>query len=149
MSTATTLTIAAGSTTSAGTVTVTGVDNNVDADNKQVTVSATRPAATGWRPAATLTVADDEATATATVVLTPAAILENEEVSTVTARLSHPTAAAVTLTVATRRVRERGVGDFTVMRGDHADDRGERDDEHRLGDDHLGEQQRWLRGASR
>ena len=112
----TTLTIAAGATTSTGAVTVRGNDNNVDADNKSVTVSAT---ATGGNSVAnpspvTLTLTDDEATATATLVLTPSAILENEEVSTVTARLSHPATEATTLTVSTAPVAPAVAGDFTL-----------------------------------
>ncbi len=112
----TTLTIAAGSTTSAGTVTVRGNDNNVDAANKSVTVTATAAGGNGVAApsAATLTLTDDEATATATLVLTPSAILENGEVSTVTARLSHPTTEATTLTVSAAPVSPAVAGDFTL-----------------------------------
>ena len=69
LGTATTLTVAAGSTTSAGTVTVAAVDNAVDnavdAADKEVTVSATAAGGRGLaNPAdATLTLRDDEATA--------------------------------------------------------------------------------------
>ena len=113
--TGTTLTIAAGSTVSAGLVTVTGNDNRVDADNKQVTVSATAAGGNGVaNPAnATLTLTDDDATATATLVLMPSSISEDRGISTVTARLSHPTTAAVTLTVATTAVSPAVAGDFT------------------------------------
>ena len=117
LSTATTLTIAAGSTTSAGTVTVTGVDNNVDVGTatKSVTVSATAAGGNGVAApsAVTLTLADDDATATATLVLNPSAISENGGISTVTARLSHPTTQAVTLTVATAAVAPAVAGNFT------------------------------------
>ena len=111
----TTLTIAAGATASAGTVTVRGNDNDVDADNKQVTVSATAAGGNGVAAPspATLTLTDDEATATATLALTPAAILENGEVSTVTARLSHPTTEATTLTVSSAPGMNAAAGDFT------------------------------------
>ena len=114
--TGTTLTIAAGSTTSAGTVTVRGNDNNVDAANKSVTVTATAAGGNGVAApsAATLTLTDDEDTATATLVLTPSAILENGEVSTVTARLSHPTTEATTLTVTAAPVSPAVAGDFTL-----------------------------------
>ena len=113
--TGTTLLIPAGTTASTGTVTVRGNDNPVDAPDKAVTVSAT---ATGGHsvanPAAvTLTLTDDEATPTATLVLTPPAILENEDVSTVTARLSHPTTEATTMTVATTAVSPAVPADFT------------------------------------
>ncbi len=112
----TTLTIAAGATTSTGAVTVRGNDNDVDAANKSVTVSATATGGNGVAApsAATLTLADDEATATATLVLTPSAILENGEVSTVTARLSHPTTEATTLTVSTVPVSPAVAGDFNL-----------------------------------
>ncbi len=109
------LTIAAGATTSTGAVTVRGNDNNVDAANKSVTVTATATGGNGVAApsAATLTLTDDEATATATLVLTPSAILENGEVSTVTARLSHPTTEATTLTVSTAPVAPAVATDFT------------------------------------
>ena len=56
------LTIAAGGTASTGTVTITAVDNAVDAPNKRVTVSATATNTQGITPPqdVTLTVTDDE-----------------------------------------------------------------------------------------
>ena len=114
--TGTMLLIAAGSTTSAGTVTVRSTDNNVDAADKTVTVGAMAAGGHGVAPpaAVTLTLTDDEATPTATLVLTPPAILENGEISTVTARLSHPTTAATTLTVTATPVAPAVAGDFTL-----------------------------------
>ena len=50
LSATTTLTLAAGATTSTGLVTVTAVDNTVASADKQVTVSATAEGAAGWRP---------------------------------------------------------------------------------------------------
>ena len=113
--TGTTLTVAAGETTGAGLVTVRGNDNRVDAADKQVTVSGTAAGGNGVAApsAATLTLTDDEATATAALVLTPRAILENEQVSTVTAVLSYPTTEAVTLTVSTAPVAPAVAADFT------------------------------------
>ena len=113
--TGTTLTVAAGETTGAGLVTVRGNDNRVDAADKQVTVSGTAAGGNGVAApsAATLTLTDDEATATASLVLTPRAILENEQVSTVTAVLSYPTTEAVTLTVSTAPVAPAVATDFT------------------------------------
>ncbi len=56
-----TLTIASGATTSTGTVTITAVDNAVDAANKTVTVSATSSGGNTVAPAdATLTIRDDD-----------------------------------------------------------------------------------------
>ena len=92
----TTLTIAVGETTSTGEVTITAVDNDVDALNKEVTVSATATNTQGVTApdSATLTITDDDApalsiadasvaegdsgdspTLTFTVTLTPAATL--------------------------------------------------------------------------
>ena len=114
--TGTLLTIAAGATVSTGLVTVTGADNDVDAANKTVTVSGTASGGHGVAaPAnATLTLADDEATPTAALVLMPASISENGGLSTVTATLSHPTTEATTLTVAAAAVSPAVSGDFTL-----------------------------------
>ena len=116
LSTATTLTFAANATTSTGLVTVTANGNVVDSPNKSVTISGT--AAGGHGVAApsdvTLTLEDDDATATATLVLTPSSILENGEVSTVTATLSHPTTEATTLTVAAAAGANAVAADFTL-----------------------------------
>ena len=84
-----TLTVAAGATTSSGTVTLSAVDNTVDAPNKTVTVSAT--AANGQGITApqeqTLTITDDDEPST-TVALAVAPDEVNEDAG-----------AAVTLTV--------------------------------------------------
>ena len=116
LSTAATLTVAAGATTSTGAVTVRANDNAVDSPDKSVTVSGMAAGGNNVAnpPDATLTLADDETTATATLVLTPAAILENEQVSTVTAHLSHPTTAATTLTVAAAAGENAVSGDFNL-----------------------------------
>ena len=113
--TGTTLTIAAGAAISTGTVTVTAVDNAVDAADKQVTVSATAVGGNGVaNPAnATLTLADDETLPMATLILTPSSISEDGGVSTVTATLSGPSSAAVTLTVGTTAVSPAIQTDFT------------------------------------
>ena len=117
LSPAPTLTIAAGETTSTGTVTVTGVDNDVDVGTgtKSVTVTGTAAGGNGVAApsAATLTITDDDAT-TATLVLTPSAILENGGVSTVTARLSHRTTQATTLTVSATEGANTVAGNFTL-----------------------------------
>ncbi len=96
-----TLTIAAGETTSTGTVTVTAVDNTVDAPDKQVTVSATVSGDSGVAAPAdvTLTIKDDEAAPTVTLALSQSAIDESGGATTVTATLSHPSGAATTITV--------------------------------------------------
>ena len=100
--TGTTLTIAAGGTASAGTVTVTANDNDVDAAaNKQVTVSATVSGGNGVAnpESVTLAITDDDAAPGVVLSLSPSSISENGGVSTVTAKLSHPSDAATTVTV--------------------------------------------------
>ncbi len=97
-----TLTIAAGSTTSTGTVMLTAVDNDVDAPNATVTVSGVATGGGVANPVdQTLTVTDDEGTPTVTLVLDPATISENGGTtsSTVTATLSGESSSAVTVVV--------------------------------------------------
>ena len=66
LSTSTTLTIAAGATTSTGVVTITAADNDVDAFDKTVTVSATAANGQGITDPSgeTLTITDDDAPST-------------------------------------------------------------------------------------
>ena len=99
--TGTTLTIAAGDTTSSGTVTITADDDDMDSPDKSVTVSGTmgNSQGTGAVTGATLTITDDEAAPGVTLSASPASISENGGVSTVTAKLSHPSSAATTVTV--------------------------------------------------
>ena len=115
LSSATTLTIAAGDTTSAGAVTVTANGNTVDSPDKQVTVSGT--AAGGNNVAnplsVTLTLTDDDGLPTVTVTLSPPSISESGGVSTVTATLSGVSSAAVTVTVGAAAVAPAVSGDFT------------------------------------
>ena len=97
-----TLTIAAGSKASTGVVTITAVDNDVDAPNKTVTVSATASGGGVSDPTnQTLTITDDEGTPTVTLALDPTTINEsgNGNASTVTATLSGESSAAVTVEV--------------------------------------------------
>ena len=101
LSSAKTLTIAAGDTSSTGTVTVTAVDNTVDAPDKEVTVSATVSGNSGVAApsAVTLTIEDDDAAPAVTLVVADSAISENGGTTTVTATLSHASSAATTITV--------------------------------------------------
>ena len=111
-----TLTIAPGSTTSKGTVTITGVDNGVDAPNKKVSVSATATNSLGVSgPASvTLTIIDDEATPTVTLSLSSSSISENGGAANVVASLSGPSSQAVTLTVSATPVSSTVSGYFTI-----------------------------------
>ena len=107
-----TLTVAAGATTSSGTVTLSAVDNTIDAPSYTVTVSATAANRQGITAPQeqTLTIIDDDDAPTVTLVLTPVSIRESDDpeqsgdqhVSTVTATLDHASSetAAATVTVA-------------------------------------------------
>ena len=103
----TTLTIAAGATESTGQVTITSVDNDVDAPDRSVTVSGeagNRHGLAGGSPSATLTIRDDESAPLVRLLLTPGRIRENGGVSTVTARLDHRSTEATTVNVSTTAV---------------------------------------------
>ena len=102
--TGTTLTIAVGSTTSTGTVTIAAENDAVDTPDKKITVSGAATAGPAGMSAPTdqtLTITDDEATPTVTLLLTPEEISENGGRSTVTARLTGESSEAVTVTVST------------------------------------------------
>ena len=111
----TTLTISAGTTSSTGTVTITAVNNNTDAPNKTITVSAS--VSGGHSVAAptsqTLTITDDEGAPTVSLVLSPASINENG-VSRITATLNRPSSEAVTVTVSAVAVSPAVAGDFNL-----------------------------------
>ena len=95
-----TLTIAAGQTSSTGTVTITAVDNVVDAPDKLVTVSATASGGSALNPAdVALTIMDDEASPTVTLSLDDASIAENGGTAQVSAALDHASSEATTVTV--------------------------------------------------
>ena len=119
LSAARTLTIAAGATASAGTVTITAVDDAIDSTDKSATVSGALAGGHGLVAAPsslTLTIADDDAQPRSALILTPASISETGGVTTVTATLSNPSAAAVTLTVeaAPAPGTNVAVGDYTL-----------------------------------
>ncbi len=109
------LTIAGGATTSTGTVTITGVDNNVDSPKKTVTVSGAANCGGVSNPAnKTLTILDDETAPTVSLALTPSTISENGGVSTVTATLSGTSSAEVTVTVSASADSPATSDDFTL-----------------------------------
>ena len=122
LSTATTLTVAAGRTTSTGEVTVRAAgtaNDDVHEPDRSVTVSATAAGGHGLAAPsnATLTIAEDEALPTVTLVLTPSTIAEGgtgaTTASTVTAELSGKSSEAVTVTVSAAAVSPAVAGDFT------------------------------------
>ena len=116
LSTNTKLTIAAGSTASSGTVRITANDNDVDAPNKEVTVSGVASGGNGVTNPAdqTLTIEDDEATPTVSLGLSPASISEDGGVSTVTASLSGASSQEVIVTVSASPVNPAVSGDYTL-----------------------------------
>ena len=91
------------------------MNNNVATGNKTVTVSSTltNSVGTGSVTAATLTITDDDV-AQVTLVLTPASITENAEVSTITATLDRTASTAATVTVSAMAVSPAVAGDFTL-----------------------------------
>ena len=115
LSTPATLTVAAGQTMSTGTVTIRTVDNSISSGNKTVTVSSTvgNSIGTGSVTDATLTIIDDEV-AQVTLVLTPASITENAQISTITATLDRVATVATTVTVSATEVAPAVAGDFTL-----------------------------------
>ena len=104
--------IPAGGTTAA-TDTVTAVDNDVDAPDNPVTVTATvaNDQGAGSVTDATLTLEDDEGAPTVTLSVSPASVSENGATATVRATLSHPSSEPTTVTV----TEQTGV--FTVAAG--------------------------------
>ena len=125
----TTLTIAAGQTTSTGTVTITAVNNAVDAPDKTVTVSGSVTGGHGVSAPSsqTLTITDDEGAPTVALVLMPSTIGEDGGSSSVTATLSGASSASVVVTAVS--------GDFTLAGATLTIAFGP-DDEHGNGDGH-------------
>ena len=101
LSTANTLTIAAGSTASTGAVTVTAVGNAADAPDKAVTVSGTAAGGNGVAAPSDMTLAltDDDAAPEVLLSVASSSIPENGGSTTVSATLTHPSSAATTVTV--------------------------------------------------
>ncbi len=97
------------------TFTVTVAGDEVDEPNETFTVTLSNElAATITDGAATGTITDDDDTPEVTLVLTPASIGENGEVSTVTATLDRPSNAATTVTVSAAPVDPAVAGDYAL-----------------------------------
>ena len=111
----TTLSFAANATASTDEVTITAVDNNRREENKTITVSGSVSLQSVTAPPdLALTLVEDDAPATVTLVLTPASIGENGGVSRVTATLNTASAEAFTVTVSAAAVDPAVTGDFTL-----------------------------------
>ena len=117
-----TLTIAAGARTSGGSVEIEAVDDEVDAPDRMVTVTAAVGAGSRARqPAAvTLTIADDDETPRVILALAPAMIDESGETNaaTVTATLERASSEATTVAVSASGTgfRQRGT-ELTIAAG--------------------------------
>ena len=96
---AATLTVAAGATVSAGTVTITAVDNAVDSADKRVTISgaATGGLGVAGPPALALAIRDDEGAAAVSLILSSSSISEAGGVATLSAALNRAAGADVTM----------------------------------------------------
>ena len=117
-----TIVIAAGSTANAtDTATIEAVNNDTDAPDRAGTLTATitndRATADGTTMAVTdgpLTVTDDEMLPTVTLALSESSISETGGVTTVTAKLSHPSSEAVRVTVGAAAGTRAVPADFTL-----------------------------------
>ena len=115
LSSAKTLTIAAGATASTGAVTVTAVDDTKDAPDKSVTVTAVVSGSSGVAApsSVTLTIADDDDAPAVTLAVVDSSISENGGSTTVTAALSHPSSADTAITVTASAGTGAVATDFT------------------------------------
>ena len=115
---ATTLSFAANAPSATAGVTITAVDNDVDAADQIVTVSGTTPSGVTAPGDVMLTITDDDdppATGQqVTLVLDRTRIPEAEGVSTVTARVSPASPTAFTVEVSAAAVSPAVEGDFTL-----------------------------------
>ena len=114
-----TLTIAAGATSSSGTVTITAVDNTADEPNKSVTVSGSASNSQGaTNPSSvTLTITDDDAAPTVALALSRSTITESGAANsaTVTATLDRRSSEPTTITVGAAASGAHTVaGDFSL-----------------------------------
>ena len=108
------ITINAGASSGYVEFTLTPTDDDIDEPDEGISIEGTLASVTVT--GTSLTITDDEATPTATLVLTPATINESGDTnsSTVTATLSGKSSVAVTLTVAAAAGADTASGDFTV-----------------------------------
>ena len=108
------LTIPAGAASGTVTFTLTPTDDAFHEANETIAIDGTLTGVTITPTSLTLT--DDEATPTATLVLTPATIDESgdDNASTVTATLSGASSEALTLTVSAAPVSPAVAGDYTL-----------------------------------
>ena len=112
----TVLAIPAGQTETTGSATLTSVDNDTDAPDKEVTVSATADNTQGIAEdpeSLTLTIENDELAPTVDLRLSRNPIPEAGGETTVTAMQSHPSSEETTVTVSAASVSPAVAADFT------------------------------------
>ena len=111
-----TLTITAGQTTSAGTVTITANNNDADTPNKTVRVHGTADNSHGVTDPndEELTITDDDDPPTVTLRLSRTLISENGGSTTVTARLDRTSSETTTVNVSATAVSPAVAEDLTV-----------------------------------
>ena len=109
------LTIAAGATTSAGTVTITAKADDDDIEDETITVSGSASAGVTGPDSKPLTITDDDKDGgKVTLVLTPEKISENGGKSTVTAMLATAAATEFTVTVSASAGTNASAADFEI-----------------------------------
>ena len=110
------VTIPAGDGSATAMFTLAPVDDDTDEAGETVGVTGTTTAqglTVGPAVAPTVTIADNDATPTVTLVLTPASISEDGGTSTVTATLGHPSSEDTTVTVSAAAGTNTDSNDFT------------------------------------
>ena len=110
------VTIPAGDSSATAMFTLAPVDDDTDEAGETVGVTGTTTApglTVGPAVAPTVTIADNDATPTVTLVLAPASIPENGGTSTVTATLDHPSSEDTTVTVSAAAGTNTDSNDFT------------------------------------
>ncbi len=111
-----TITIAAGAIESTELVTITAVDNEIDAPDKTVQVQGAATNTQGVTSPANveLTITDDEEAPAVTLMLTPASITENAGIAIVTATLDRPSSAVTTILISALPDAPAAATDFAL-----------------------------------
>ena len=110
-----TLTIPAGETESSAAVTLTAVDNDTDAPDNELTLTATAVNTQGVEQPAgvAMTITDDEPAPTVTLDVTATSVGENGGRATMRVGLSHPSSQPTTVTLTATPVSPAVAADFT------------------------------------
>ena len=111
-----TITIAQGQTSGTGTFTLAPIDDEIDEPGETVTVTGTATSGLSVAPSTglTVTIADNDAAPTVTLVSTPESISEADGVSTVTATLDRMSSVATTIAIGATPVSPAMTTDFAL-----------------------------------